>query len=394
MEPGWVPMFAGKCSAAEVLPKQLLMLPSPNSVSGGILLPAGTCPEWEEIGEGQTGDRRGGRGIGVGAGTCLSSPPRPTIPSRHSCRCSYQPENFFQLMVKPKEHCPSSSKCWELTRWDGSMGFWALDTAAWYSPEKLPWLSASGACILEPSSFSHQPVTSYCGGKSRCVLGGCLHTDPTPAPQAEPPTRTPPSAHGVPTPALPGELCDPRTHLPVPVATCAASAPVHGTSARHQWGAHWDGQSPRVHGGLLHSQGSGTARALQQPTCKAPAPSTACPLPHCTSPGRDKPPPWGRVPRLPLPQFRCMSLGVGIPTCMPPSPGKACPCTSLPATWTTPGHPPPSEQPAWQELPSASHLELGVLLLLRIPSTDGSSMSVPPQTLGPPRMLPCSLPQG
>lgn len=261
MEPGWVPMFAGKCSAAEVLPKQLLMLPSPNSVSGGILLPAGTCPEWEEIGEGQTGDRRGGRGIGVGAGTCLSSPPRPTIPSRHSCRCSYQPENFFQLMVKPKEHCPSSSKCWELTRWDGSMGFWALDTAAWYSPEKLPWLSASDACILEPSSFSHQPVTSYCGGKSRCVLGGCLHTDPTPAPQAEPPTRTPPSAHGVPTPALPGELCDPRTHLPVPVATCAASAPVHGTS----------GEPTGMGRALGFMVGSCTAKEVAQPEpCSSP----------------------------------------------------------------------------------------------------------------------------
>lgn len=293
MEPGWVPMFAGKCSAAEVLPKQLLMLPSPNSVSGGILLPAGTCPEWEEIGEGQTGDRRGGRGIGVGAGTCLSSPPRPTIPSRHSCRCSYQPENFFQLMVKPKEHCPSSSKCWELTRWDGSMGFWALDTAAWYSPEKLPWLSASDACILEPSSFSHQPVTSYCGGKSRCVLGGCLHTDPTPAPQAEPPTRTPPSAHGVPTPALPGELCDPRTHLPVPVATCAASPPVHGTSARHQWGAHqwgwaepsgswwapaqprkWHSQSPAA----AHLQGSSSEHCLSSPTLHLPGQGQATAL--------------------------------------------------------------------------------------------------------------------
>jgi len=118
-------------------------------------------------------------------------PPHPTTPSRHGHHCIYRPENFFQLTVKPKVHCPSSSKCWEPMRGDGSMGFWALDTAVWYSPEKLPWLSTVDTSILEPRSFSHQPVRLHCWRMSRRVPGGCLHTAPTPTPWAEPPAHTP-----------------------------------------------------------------------------------------------------------------------------------------------------------------------------------------------------------
>lgn len=88
--------------------------------------------------------------------------PELPSPSHHPIQqqlsCNYRPENFFQLTVKPKVHCPSSSRCWVPTSGDGWMGFLALDTAVWYSPEKVPSLPTSNTRILEPRSFSHQPV--------------------------------------------------------------------------------------------------------------------------------------------------------------------------------------------------------------------------------------------
>lgn len=271
------------------------------------------------------------------------------------------------------------------------MGFWVLDTAAWYSPEKLPWLSAADTCILEPSSFSHQPVTSYCGGEKQMCPWGCLHTDPTPAPQAEPPTRTPQCPWGAHS-SLPGELRDPRTHLPVPVGTCAASAPVHGTS----------GEPTGMGRALRFMVGSCTAKEVAQPEpCSSPPARLQLQLQALLVLSHTAPPragtshcPGAGSPGYPCPNSPACPWELGSPHACPLHQGRHAHAHPSRQHGQPQSIPPPSEQPAWQELPSASPLELGVLLLLRIPSTDGSSMSVPPQTLGPPWMLPCSLPQG
>lgn len=100
--------------------------------------------------------------------------------------------------------------------------------------------------------------------------------------------------------------------------------------ARHEWRAHWDGQSPWVHAGLLRGQGGGTASALQHPTCKAPAPapSTACHLPHLPAQGQATPLGQGpqvtpapiplHVPAVGVPNMHGPCTREGIPMHIPP----------------------------------------------------------------------------
>lgn len=83
----------------------------------------------------------------------------PSAPLKHwPTKTAVESENSFQLTVKPKVCCPFSPRCWEPTSGDGWMGFLALDTAVWYTPEKVPSLPTLDTCILEPRSFFHQPV--------------------------------------------------------------------------------------------------------------------------------------------------------------------------------------------------------------------------------------------
>lgn len=191
MEPEWIPIFAGKLCVAEVLPKQPLVLPHPDLVLGGVLLSADTIHSGERSGKETQGKAERAEELGEH----WDLPELPS-PSHHSIQqhpsCNHRPENFFQLTVKPKVHCPSSSRCWEPVSGDGWMGFLVLDTAVWYSPEKVPSLSTSNTCILEPRSFSHQPVRLHGWGQADVSLGAAC-TQPL---QAEP-LPTPPNAHGV-----------------------------------------------------------------------------------------------------------------------------------------------------------------------------------------------------
>lgn len=59
MEPKWVLMVAGKCSVAELLSKQLSMLPNLNRVSGGVSLSADTILSGERSGKDRLGQERG-----------------------------------------------------------------------------------------------------------------------------------------------------------------------------------------------------------------------------------------------------------------------------------------------------------------------------------------------
>jgi len=69
MESGWVPMFAGKCTVAEMLSKQLSMLPSLSSVSGGVLLSVDTVQNGERSGKDRLGTGEGTEGLGHALGS-------------------------------------------------------------------------------------------------------------------------------------------------------------------------------------------------------------------------------------------------------------------------------------------------------------------------------------
>lgn len=110
-------------------------------------------------------------------------------------------------------------------------------------------------------------------------------------------------------------------------------------------------------------------RALHFPSAVL---STACSLPHCTVRDRGKSPPWGRVPKLPLPQFPSKS------TCIAPAPGKESPCTSLTGTRTALEHHFP-HLPR-QGVPPGYPLEQGIPLVSSSPPAHGSSKRVAPLT--------------